>query len=204
MTECPRCGSELTDREVRSIWASRNSLRRTSYAGGRPPGLRALTAPWDVPVASGKPAAPLTGGAPVKVQRLGARIRRATTENDASYQILDSCQGTRGGTWQAGGCGVLALALLGLIPGSKLVALRNGRTGLIEHLAVQAGGWIMDAAGATPARQFVRSFAARERFDAGMLELVDGDPAQAEGSGIPVDRDRVQVVIRWLRQACRN
>lgn len=52
MTTCPRCMADLTDREIRAIWASRNSLRRKVYAGGRPPNANASA---DAPRRSRKP-----------------------------------------------------------------------------------------------------------------------------------------------------
>lgn len=39
MTHCPHCQQTLTDEELRRLWAQRNSARRSTDSGGRPPKL---------------------------------------------------------------------------------------------------------------------------------------------------------------------
>jgi hypothetical protein len=114
---------------------------------------------------------------------LGRKIKAATGDND-SYKILDSHPHTKGSTWQAGGCGVLAHALHKRMPGSKLVDVHNKKTGHTEHVAVHHGDHIYDANGATPVKHYLKKFAKREMKSHHDLELTPHDPARAAKSEI--------------------
>lgn len=115
---------------------------------------------------------------------LGRKIKAATTGDNDSYKILDSHPHTKGSTWQAGGCGVLAHALHKHLPGSKLVDVHNKKTGHTEHVAVHHGDHIYDADGATPAKHFIKKFAKREMKSHQDLELTPHDSARAKKSDI--------------------
>lgn len=114
---------------------------------------------------------------------LGRKVKRAMSSNHA-YSILDSHHETKGSTWSAGGCGVLAHALHKHLPGSKLVDVHNKRTGHTEHMAVQHGDHVYDADGATHVKRFLQRFSKREMKPHSDLELTSHDPARAKRSGI--------------------
>ena len=110
------------------------------------------------------------------------KLKKAANHNDA-YHILDSHEGTKGGTPAAGGCGVLAHALHKHLPGSKLVDIHNKTTGNTEHVGVHHGDHVYDAYGAHPAKHFVSRFQKREGVH-GDLEMTDHHPKRTANSGI--------------------
>ena len=133
----------------------------------------------------------------VEDQDLGKRIKKATSSN-AAYKILDSHPSTKGSTWQAGGCGVLAHALHKHLPGSKLVDVHNKKTGHIEHVAVHHGEHIYDANGATPTKHFIKKFAKRELKNHEDLELTPHDPKRAAKSEISTHPSLVDKMHKHL------
>lgn len=111
-----------------------------------------------------------------------AKLKKAMNHNDA-YHILDSHEGTRGGTPAAGGCGVLAHALHKHLKGSKLVDIHNKTTGGTEHVGVHHGDHVYDAYGAHPVKHFVSRFQKREGVR-GELEMTPHDPKRTANSEI--------------------
>jgi hypothetical protein len=133
-------------------------------------------------------------------QTLGRKIKAATTGSNDSYKILDSHPHTKGSTWQAGGCGVLAHALHKHMPGSKMVDVHNKKTGHTEHVAVQHGDHIYDADGATPTKHYLKKFGKREMKSHHDLELTDHNPARAAKSEISTHPSLINKTYKHLQK----
>lgn len=89
---------------------------------------------------------PRAGSIPSPV--LTGDLIRNVVGTRAALQLLDQDPELQGSDWGQGGCGILAAALLGIIPGSTLYALRwQGRP---QHYLVRAGGFCYDYDGAAP------------------------------------------------------
>ena len=130
---------------------------------------------------------------------LGRKIKAATTGDNDSYKILDSHPHTKGSTWQAGGCGVLAHALHKHLPGSKLIDVHNKKTGHTEHVAVQHGEHVYDANGATPEKHYLKRFAKREMKSHHDLEMTPHDPARTAKSEISTHSGLVDKTYKHLK-----
>lgn len=97
-----------------------------------------------------------------KAYRPLARAIRAAVRDPLSYTLLDSGEG---GTWSAGGCAILADALLALIPDAKRIGIKTSSPSCIHHVAVQLPcGAIIDADGLAHPAFFLRRYQLRERL----------------------------------------
>ena len=148
----------------------------------------------------GRSTAPRVPHARLQENALGRKLKASTTGDNDSYKILDSHPHTKGSTWQAGGCGVLAHALHKRMPGSKLVDVHNKKTGHTEHVAVHHGDHVYDADGATPAKHYLKNFAKREMKSHHDLELTPHDPARTKKSEISTHPGLVDKTYKHLEK----
>lgn len=112
------------------------------------------------------------GGPLHRIQHLLATTR--------AYAVLD-CRAAQGGTWTAGGCALLALALARLISQSQIFDLLEG-SGHIQHLVLRLGdGYFLDGDGIRPP-----------------LKLRPNDSVRLSGSEIPCHAEDVQEVYYFL------
>jgi hypothetical protein len=93
-------------------------------------------------------------------QRLAEAVRRFAASN-ASYDLLDQ---VTDGTWLAGGCGILASALVLIIGEEEArVLIIRSEKGTPQHLGVEFDGVIIDGAGGHTSRErWLASFEERE------------------------------------------
>lgn len=91
---------------------------------------------------------------------LGALVRR-WCKTVGSYDLLDSASETRGSTWTAGGCAVLATALIRWSRGRmELAELRDEE--VAHHYLASCDGWLIDADGCASSRVVARRWQGRE------------------------------------------
>jgi hypothetical protein len=76
---------------------------------------------------------------------VGHSIRIFVASN-ASYAILDAKDG---GTWSAGGCGILAFAVYRILGKRKAKIIAIAKDGCLQHLGVAIDGRVLDANGVT-------------------------------------------------------
>jgi hypothetical protein len=115
-----------------------------------------------------------------------------------AYAVLDRT-GACGGTWAAGGCGLLAHALGALIPGSEPFDLRDA-SGTPQHVLVRLK-WdlYLDGDGLSTQAILRRRWRQRERLQP-PLTLHPHSPEDCLRSGIPLAAADVRRVVRFLRQ----
>jgi len=91
-------------------------------------------------------------------------------ESEASYSVLNETE-SADGTWMAGGCSVLALALKKLVPAGDVVGINN-QNGDTQHVGLQIGGDVFDAEGAHSIQSWLTDWLDYEMLDPSGHEVV--------------------------------
>lgn len=88
---------------------------------------------------------------------VGLAIRSVTNSNK-SYSVLPE------GTWLAGGCGILADAVMAVWDycGPELWAVRDSKTGTVHHIVVHLGRYYYDANGRATKQRLVEYWSREE------------------------------------------
>jgi hypothetical protein len=84
----------------------------------------------------------------------GRRLKKILATK-AAYAILDSTD-AKGGTWLAGGCGLLADALAEYCPSGEVWAVWNRRNQRVEHFVYNKGNMFYDGDGAATGEGVLR------------------------------------------------
>ncbi len=107
--------------------------------------------------------------------------------------------------WLDGGCWMLAITVSKILPGSFAIAVRNKRTGVIEHIATVYRGWILDGTGVKTERQF-RNYWEKDEVDGvGPIDIVPFNLNQSPGpKDLDPYRDRAEELKSFLRSRLSN
>lgn len=134
---------------------------------------------------------------PKDLQNLGA-LTREWAESDKAYKLLDSDPETSGGSWLAGGCLVLAAAIVAWSQLRLTLSRVIGANGT-EHYAATDGVRFFDADGVSTRRQIENRWRKVELVE-GAKVFVD-NVIDTRGGQIPIPPKLVRKVVLRLRQA---
>lgn len=139
----------------------------------------------------------------MNADQIGKAVKR-WCKSAAAYKLLDANPSTKGATWQAGGCVLLAYGLHNLLPGSVVVGLIQIRSDGVEqigHVGVLYQGKIIDADGAYASAAYWSKFWNDHEASPGVRfgSVVNVDDVDPEELPLPNDQQGAEEVSEALK-----